>query len=161
METIHQFMHILIPLLPQHGTLDVFLLIYPHRVILFLDVVSEWILRGCGREKIGFPLVPFLTAWFPRLFDMGGGFEKCKNNIFSVREIMDWEISFEKIQPSIYDVYIYLAFKYMNVEFDLYLKRSGTSKVATGCRYVAYLQLLKDLGKVIHPCVPLFLKGLL
>ena len=41
METIRQLMHILIPLLPQHGPLDVFLLIDPHRVILFLDVILE------------------------------------------------------------------------------------------------------------------------
>ena len=89
MEQIRQFVHILIPLLPQRGPLDVFVLIAPHGVILFLDAVSERIPSGCGREHRGFPFVLFLTVGFPPIFDMGGGFEECKNNLFLVREIMD------------------------------------------------------------------------
>ena len=94
MEQISQFVHILIPLLPQHGPLDVFLLIAPHEVLLFLDVVSEWIPSGCGWEHRGFPFVLLLTVGFPPVFDMGGDFEECKNNIFSVGEVMDLEITF-------------------------------------------------------------------
>ena len=97
MEQIRQFVHILILLLPQRGPLDVFVLIAPHRVILFLDAVSERIPSGCGREQRGFPFALLLTVGFPPVFDMGGSFEEWKNNLFSVREIMDREIPFQQI----------------------------------------------------------------
>ena len=116
MEQIRQFVHILILLLPQCGPLDVFVLIAPYGVILFPDAISERIPGGCGREQRGFPFALFLTVGFPPVFDMGGDFEECKNNIFSVREIMDQEIPFQKILPSIYGIFIYLAFKYRNVK---------------------------------------------
>ena len=137
MEQICQFVHILIPLLPQRVPLDVFVLIAPHRVILFLDAISEQIPNGCGREQRGFPFALLLTVGFPPVFDMGGVFEECKINILSVKEIMDQKIPFQKIQPSIYGVCIYLAFKYRNVEVELYLERSGASRVAVGCRCAA------------------------
>ena len=129
MEQIHQFVHILIPLVPQCGPLDVFVLIAPHGVIFSLDAILEWIPSGCAREQRGFPFILLLTVGFPRIFDMGGGIEECKNNIFLVREIMDREITFQQIQPSIYGVCIYLAFKYMNVKVYLYLEGSGASRV--------------------------------
>ena len=147
--------------MPQCGPLDVLVLIAPLGVILFLDAVSEWIPSGCGQEQRGFPFVLLLTVGFPLVFDMGGGFKECKNNLFSVREIIDQEIPFQQIQPSIYGVYIYLAFKYGNIKFYLYLEGSGASRVAVGCRCAVGGQPLKDLSKVIHHWVPLFLEGLL
>ena len=123
--------------------------------------LSKRIPSGCGQERRGFPFILLLTVGFPLVFDMGGSFEECKNNTFLVREIMDREIPFQKIQPSIYDVCIYLAFKYRNLKFYLYLEGSGTSGVAVGCRCTVGGKSLKDLRKFIHHCVPLFLKGLL
>ena len=114
MEQIRQFMHILIPLLPQRGPLDAFVLIAPHGVILFLDAISEGIPSGCGQEQRKFPVILLLKVGFPPVFDMGSDFDECKNNLFSVGEIMDPEIPFQQIQPYIYSVYIYLAFKYRN-----------------------------------------------
>ena len=61
---------------------------------------------------------------------------------------MEQEIPFQKIQPYIYDVYIYLAFKYRNVKVYLYLEGSGASKVIVGCRCFVSGQSLKDLGKL-------------
>ena len=43
----------------------------------------------------------------------------------------------------------------------MYLERRGASKVAAGCRCAAGGQPLKDLEKVIHYHVHLFLEGLL
>ena len=97
METIRQFIHILIPFLPQRGPLDVLVLIATHEVILFLDAVLELIPSVCEREQRGFPLVLSLIVGFPPVFNMGGGFKECKNTIFSVREIMDIEIPFQQI----------------------------------------------------------------
>ena len=161
MEQIHQFVHTLIPLLSQCGPLDVLVLIVPHGVILFLDVLSKRIPSVCGREQRGFPLVLFLTVGFPPILDMGGEFEEHKSNHFSVGEIIDQEIPFDKIQPYIYDVCIYLAFKYRNAKVYLYLEGSGASRVVVGCRCAVGGQSLKDLSKVIHHCVSLFLEGLL
>ena len=132
MEQFRHFVHILIPLMPQRVPLDVFVLIAPHGVILFLDAISKRISSGCGREQRGFPFALLLTVGFPPVFDMGGIFEECKNNIFSIEEIMDQEIPFQQIQPSIYSVCIYLALKYNNVKVDLYLERSEASRVTTG-----------------------------
>ena len=128
MEQIRQFVHILILLLPQRGPLDVFVLIAPHGIILFLDAVSKRIPSGCGREQRGFPFTLLLMVGFPPVFDMGGRFEECKNNLFSIREVMDREIPFQKIQPSIYGVYIYLAFKYMNSKVTCTLKGVALSE---------------------------------
>ena len=161
MEQFLHFMHIFIPLLPQHGLLDVLFLIAPHRVILFIDSILEWISSGCGWEKRGFPLVRLLIVGFPPVFDIGHNFEEWKSNIFLVREIIDRDIPFQIIQQSIYSVCIYISFKYMNVKVDLYLERSGASRVVVGCRCAIDAQSLKDLGKFIHHCVPLFLEGLL
>ena len=63
-----------------------FVLMAPHGVIFFLYADSERIPSGSGQEKIGFRTILFLTVDFPPVFDMGGGFEECKNNIFSVGE---------------------------------------------------------------------------
>jgi hypothetical protein len=74
--------------------LYVFVLIAPHVIILFLDGVSKRIPSGCGREKRGFSLALFLQVGFPPVLDMGGGFEECKNNLFSIGKVMNREISF-------------------------------------------------------------------
>jgi hypothetical protein len=79
-------MHILVPLLSQHSPLYVFVLIAPHGIILFLDGVSKIIPSGCDREQIGFPLALLLPVGFPPVLYMGGGFEECKNNPFSVKK---------------------------------------------------------------------------
>ena len=74
---------------------------------------------------------------------------------------MDQKIPFQQIQPSIYDVCIYLAFKYINIKFYLYLEGSGTSRVAVGGKCAVGGQSLKDLSKFIHHRAPLFLESLL
>jgi hypothetical protein len=94
MEQIRQLMHILVPLLPQRSPLYVFFLIAPHRIILFLDGVSERIPSGCDQEQRGFPLALLLPVGFPPVLDMGGGFKECKNYPFSVGKVMNREISF-------------------------------------------------------------------
>ena len=81
--------------MPHHDPLDVLVLIAPHGVIFFLDVVSKRIPSGCDREQRGFPFVLFLTVDFPLVFDMEGNLEECINNIFLVGEIMDQEIPFQ------------------------------------------------------------------
>ena len=43
----------------------------------------------------------------------------------------------------------------------MYLEGSGTSRVAVGCKYIVSGQSLKDLRKLIHHHIPLFLEGLL
>jgi hypothetical protein len=73
--------------------LYVFVLIDPHGIILFLDGVSEIIPSGCGREQRGFSLTLVLQVGFPPVLDMGGGFEECENNLFSIRKVMNREIS--------------------------------------------------------------------
>jgi hypothetical protein len=94
MKQICHLMHILVPLLPQCSPLYVFFLIAPHGIILFLDGVSERIPSGCGREQRGFPLSLLLRVGFPLVLDMGGDFEECENNPFSVEKFMNQEISF-------------------------------------------------------------------
>jgi hypothetical protein len=74
--------------------LYVFSLISPHGIILFLDGVSERIPSGCGREQRGFPLALLLQVCFPPVLDMGGDFEECGNNPFSVGKLMNQEIFF-------------------------------------------------------------------
>jgi hypothetical protein len=74
--------------------LYVFVLIAPHGIILFLDGVSEIIPSGCGREQRGFSLTLLLRVGFPPVLDMGGGFEECENNLFSIGKLMNREISF-------------------------------------------------------------------
>jgi hypothetical protein len=54
-------------------------------------------------------------------------FEECKSNLFSIREVMDREIPFYKIQPFVYNICVYLTFKYRNIKFDLYLEVGGAS----------------------------------
>ena len=54
-----------------------------------------------------------------------------------------------------------MAFKYRNFKFYLCLQGNGTSKVVIGCRCTIGGQPLKDLNKVIHHRIPLFLEGLL
>jgi hypothetical protein len=73
--------------------LYVFVLIAPHRIILFLVGISKRIPSGCGREQRGFPLTLLLQIGFPPVLDMGGGFE-CENNPFSIGKFMNREISF-------------------------------------------------------------------
>ena len=55
MEQIHQFVHILIPLLPQHGPLDVLVLIAPHGVILFLMPSWNEFQVGAAKNREGSP----------------------------------------------------------------------------------------------------------
>jgi hypothetical protein len=74
--------------------LYVFVLIAAHGIILFLDGISERIPSGCVREQRGFPLSLLLRVGFPPFLDMGGGFEECENNPFSVEKFMKREISF-------------------------------------------------------------------
>jgi len=38
---------------------------------------------------------------------------------------MDRKVTFQQIQPSIYNIFIYLTFKYMDIEFYLYLEEGG------------------------------------
>ena len=64
-------------------------------------------------------------------------------------------------QPFIYDICIYSAIKYGNVEVYLYLKRGCASRVAPRCRCTASGKSLKDLGEVIHHRLPFLYKGLL
>ena len=116
---------------------------------------------GAAEKNWGFFLIPLFTVGFPPIFDMGDSFGECKGNIFLIREIMDRKIPFQKIQPSIYNVCIYLALKYGNVKVYVYLEMSGTSRVATGWRCASGGYSLKDLGNVIHHHVPLILKVLL
>ena len=89
MEQIHQLMHILIPLLSQHIPLYVLVLIAPHGILLFLDGVSERIPSGYIWEQRGFCVVLFITVGFPPILDMGGSFEKWKNNLLSIRKVMN------------------------------------------------------------------------
>ena len=84
MEKILQLMHILIPLLSQHGPLYALVLIAPHGIVLFLDGVSERIPSWYSREQRGFCLVLVLTVGFPPVLNMGGSFEECKNNFLPV-----------------------------------------------------------------------------
>jgi hypothetical protein len=65
--------------------LYVLVLIAPHRIILFLDGVSERIPSGYGREQRGFLLVLFLTVGFPPVLDMGAALSSEKT-IFSRSE---------------------------------------------------------------------------
>jgi hypothetical protein len=74
--------------------LYVFVLIAPHGIILFLDGVSERIPSVCGRQQRGFSLALLLQVGFPPILDMGGDFEECENNIFSIGKLMNREISF-------------------------------------------------------------------
>jgi hypothetical protein len=74
--------------------LYVFVLIAPHGIILFLDGISERIPSGCSQEQRGFSLALFLRVGFPPVLDMGGSFEECENNLFSVGKVMNREISF-------------------------------------------------------------------
>ena len=76
MEQIRHLMHILIPLLSQCGPLYVLVLIAPHRIVMFLDGVSERIPSGYNREQRGFHLFLFLTVVFPLVLDMGDDFEE-------------------------------------------------------------------------------------
>jgi hypothetical protein len=69
--------------------LYVFFLIAPHGIILFLDGVSKRIPSGCGREQRGFSLALLLRVGFPPVLDMGGGFEECKINLFSIKKLMN------------------------------------------------------------------------
>ena len=48
MKNVCELWHILVPSLPQHGPLDVFVLITFDRVVLLLDGISEAIPSGCG-----------------------------------------------------------------------------------------------------------------
>ena len=78
MEQMRQFVHILIPLFLQCGPLDIFVLIAPHKVILFLYAISEWIPSGCGREQRGFLFILLLTIGFPPIFEWGVALRSAK-----------------------------------------------------------------------------------
>jgi hypothetical protein len=69
--------------------LYVFVLIAPHGIILFLDGISERIPSGCSQEKRWFSLALLLRVGFPPVLDMGGSFEECKNNLFSIEKLMN------------------------------------------------------------------------
>ena len=134
MNTICEIQHILGHSLQQHGPLYVFVLIAIERVILFIGGIWEIIPSGWGWEGWGFPLILFLTLGFAPVLDMGGYFQEWKSNLFLVGKVMNWKISFQQNWTFIYDIFIYLTFKYGNVKFELYLQRSGTSVVAVGRR---------------------------
>ena len=78
MEQIRQLMHILIPLLPQCGPLYVLVLIDLHRIVLFLDGISEIIPSGYGWEQRGFYLILFVRVGFPPVLDMGVALRSAK-----------------------------------------------------------------------------------
>jgi len=42
---------------------------------------------------------------------MGNDLEECKSDLFPIGKIVDRKISFEQLQPFIYNIHIYQSFK--------------------------------------------------
>lgn len=61
---------------------------------------------------------------------------------------MNWKISFHQIEPFIYDICIYLTFKYRDVKVKLYLEGGGGFEVTIGWRCVACWHPMRDMEKL-------------
>ena len=94
----------------------------------------------------------------PLVLNMGDDLEECKSNLFSILKVMERKIPFQYIQPLVYNIYIYINFKYRNFEFYLYLEGGGASARR---RCVACWQSPKDLRETIHHLIPMLCEGFL
>jgi hypothetical protein len=94
MEGICEFQHCVVPLLIQHGPSHVLVIIVSHGVILFLDNIHKKIKSGLGPKYSKLLDATFLPVSFPPIFDMGESLEERKGDIFSVRKIVNREITF-------------------------------------------------------------------
>jgi hypothetical protein len=92
-----------------------------------------------------------LTKLFPPILDMGNGFEELKSDIFSIQEVIDREIPFYHIQPFIYNICVYMTFKYRDIEVYLYLEggappfEEDVSHVGSHRRICAKLSIISFL----------------
>jgi hypothetical protein len=86
-------------------------LVASNRVVLFFNGVPEGIPCRGHHKNCRFLHDPLLRVSIPPVFNMGNGLEECKSDIFPIEKIVDKKISFDQIQPFIYNICIYQSFK--------------------------------------------------
>jgi hypothetical protein len=94
MEGIGELQNCLATLLPQCGPSNVLVLIIANRIILFLYRIHKKIPSGLGPIYSRLLCGTLLLVSFPRMFDMGKRFKECEGDLFSVKKIVNREITF-------------------------------------------------------------------
>jgi hypothetical protein len=94
MEGIGEIQNFLAPLLPQCGPSHVLVLIVSNRVILFLYRIHKKIPSGLDPIYSRLLCGTMLPVSFPPMFDMGESLKECEDDPFSVRKIVNREITF-------------------------------------------------------------------
>jgi hypothetical protein len=102
MENIGEIWYCLVPFLMQGGPSSVLVLVASNKIVIFFNDIPH---RGRHKYFI-FLYYPLLRVSVPPVLNMGGDLE-CKSNIFPIEKIMHRKISFEEIQPFIYNIRIY------------------------------------------------------
>jgi hypothetical protein len=76
-------------------------------VVLFFNGIPDGIpCRGHHKHCI-FLHDPLLRVSIPLVFNMGNDLEECKSDLFPIGKIVDGKITFEQIQPFVYNICIY------------------------------------------------------
>jgi hypothetical protein len=94
MEGIGELWNCLAPLLPQCAPSHVLILIVSNRVILFLYRIHKKIPSGIGPIYSRLLCGTFLPVSFPPIFYMREIFKECEGDRFSIRKIVNREITF-------------------------------------------------------------------
>jgi hypothetical protein len=80
-------------------------------VVLLFNGIPKGISGGGSHKYCRFLCGPFLRVRILPVLNMGDDLEECKSNLFPIGKIVDRKIPFEKIQPFIYNIYIYQSLK--------------------------------------------------
>jgi hypothetical protein len=94
MEGIGELQYCLAPLLMQCGSSHVLVITVSHMVILFLDQIHKKISSGIAHKYSRLLSGILLSVSFPPIFDMGESLKECKGDIFSIRKIVNREMTF-------------------------------------------------------------------
>jgi hypothetical protein len=97
MEGIGELQNCLALLLPQFGASYVLVLIVSNRVILFLYRIHKKIPSGLSPIYSRLLCGTMLPVSFPPMFDMGESLKEREDDLFSVKKIMNKEITFLQI----------------------------------------------------------------
>jgi hypothetical protein len=94
MEGIFELWHYLVLLLMHLGPSHVLVIIISHKVILFLDHIHKKIPSGIDPKHSRILCGHFLPIIFPPMFDMRESLKEHKGDLFSIRKIVNREITF-------------------------------------------------------------------
>jgi hypothetical protein len=93
-EDIGELQHCLVPFLPQCGPSHVTVFIVSDMVIFPLKSINKRCPSGFNPKNFRFVCGGFLIVSLPPIFDMGENLKEGESDLFSIRKIIDWKITF-------------------------------------------------------------------